>query len=159
MRQQQNRRSKSRGNQNRKLQNPLSRVFDSSGPGIKVRGNAQHIYEKYMALARDAQTSGDYVVYENFAQHAEHYKRIIVEATPVPSPEETTEQDGVEENQPQVQSEKSEAIRKRPRKAFIPDFIAEPQVMQENQNEEATTSKTVKRPRTIRKNKEVNNEN
>lgn len=99
MRQQQNRRNKSRNNQNRKVQNPLSKVFDSSGPNVKVRGNAQNIYEKYMALARDAQTAGDYVVYENYAQHAEHYKRIIVEATPPtpiveaiieePSPEQT----------------------------------------------------------------------
>lgn len=155
MRQQQNRRSKSRGSQNRKLQNSLSRVFDSSGPGIKVRGNAQHIYEKYMALARDAQTSGDYVVYENFAQHAEHYKRIIVEATPAHIPEETTATDSAEESQPQVQSPKTETIRRRPRKAFV----SETHVTQDTQNEEIAPPKAVKRTRTTQKNKEEVSEN
>ena len=31
-----------------------------------------------MALARDAQTSGDPVLAENYLQHAEHYSRIIM---------------------------------------------------------------------------------
>ncbi|MDN5249255.1 MAG: DUF4167 domain-containing protein [Alphaproteobacteria bacterium] len=83
MRPQQNRRvnNKHRPNLNRKTQNPLSKTFESNGPGIKIRGNAQHIYEKYIALARDAQATGDNIIAENFLQHAEHYKRIIIEAT------------------------------------------------------------------------------
>src|SRR5690606_4280011 len=43
----------------------------------KVRGNAAHIAEKYLQLARDAQSSGDSVMAENYLQHAEHYFRII----------------------------------------------------------------------------------
>ncbi len=35
------------------------------------------MYEKYQALARDAQTSGDRIMAENFFQHAEHYYRIM----------------------------------------------------------------------------------
>ncbi len=67
-------------NHNRKGQNPLTRSYDSSGPDVKIRGTAQHIAEKYMNLARDAQSAGDRVVAENYLQHAEHYNRIIAAA-------------------------------------------------------------------------------
>ena len=54
-----------------------NRVYDSSGPEGKVRGTAQQIIDKYTSLARDAQTSGESVLAENFFQHAEHYSRIL----------------------------------------------------------------------------------
>jgi hypothetical protein len=66
-----------RGRNNRKSQNPLSRVYESNGPDVKVRGSAAHIAEKYIQLARDAQGSGDPVAAENYYQHAEHYFRLI----------------------------------------------------------------------------------
>jgi hypothetical protein len=56
-----------------------NRTFDSSGPEIKIRGSAPHVYEKYLQLARDANSSGDRVMAENYLQHAEHYYRIIAE--------------------------------------------------------------------------------
>ena len=59
-------------------QHNANRAFDSNGPeGIKVRGAAQSVYEKYQQLARDAQTAGDRVLAENYLQHAEHYFRLI----------------------------------------------------------------------------------
>ncbi|ANH05915.1 DUF4167 domain-containing protein [Shinella sp. HZN7] len=67
-------------NQHRKGGNPLTRTYDSSGPDVKIRGTAQHIAEKYSALARDAQSAGDRVMAENYLQHAEHYNRIIAAA-------------------------------------------------------------------------------
>jgi uncharacterized protein DUF4167 len=72
---QQNRRGRGR---NRKSQNPLSRSFESNGPDVKIRGTPAHIAEKYISLARDAQSSGDPVLAENYLQHAEHYSRIIM---------------------------------------------------------------------------------
>jgi len=57
-----------------------NRVYDSSGPEGKVRGTAQQIIDKYTSLARDAQTSGEGVLAENFYQHAEHYQRILSDA-------------------------------------------------------------------------------
>ncbi len=88
---QQNRRGRGRNNgghnnhsngngnsNNRRGQNPLARSFESNGPEVKLRGNAAHIAEKYMSLARDAQSSGDPVLAENYLQHAEHYNRIIM---------------------------------------------------------------------------------
>jgi hypothetical protein len=60
--------------------NIINRVFDSSGPDGKVRGTPQQIIEKYNQLHRDAFLSGDRVDAENFAQHAEHYTRMLAEA-------------------------------------------------------------------------------
>ena len=68
------------GNNNNKPQNILHRNFESTGPDVKVRGNAQHVYEKYLQLARDANSSGDRVLAENYLQHAEHSYRIIAAA-------------------------------------------------------------------------------
>jgi hypothetical protein len=51
--------------------------FDSNCIDLRVRGNAWQVHEKYQALARDAQASGDRVAAENYLQHAEHYFRII----------------------------------------------------------------------------------
>ena len=39
-----------------------NRTFDSSGPEVKIRGSASHVYEKYLQLARDANSSGDRVM-------------------------------------------------------------------------------------------------
>ncbi len=72
---QQNRRGRGR---NRKGQNPLTRSFESTGPDVKIRGTPAHIAEKYMSLARDATSSGDPVLAENYLQHAEHYNSIIM---------------------------------------------------------------------------------
>ncbi len=67
-------------NPGRKGPNPLSRSYESTGPDVKIRGTALHIAEKYVSLARDAQSSGDPVLAESYLQHAEHYYRIIATA-------------------------------------------------------------------------------
>lgn len=55
--------------------------FESNGPDVRIRGNAHQVYEKYLALARDANASGDRVLAEGFYQHAEHYFRILSDST------------------------------------------------------------------------------
>jgi hypothetical protein len=77
MRNGQNKRMRGR---NRRGHNPLTRVYESNGPDVKIRGTAHHIAEKYLQLARDAQTSGDPVAGEGYLQHAEHYFRLIATA-------------------------------------------------------------------------------
>jgi hypothetical protein len=78
MKRQRSRNRKPSGNSN----NP-NRAYESNGPdGVKVRGNAQTIYEKYQQLARDANSSGDRVLAENHLQHAEHYFRLIRQMQP-----------------------------------------------------------------------------
>lgn len=73
-------RSRNKSNRQRSLGNIVNRVFDSSGPEGKVRGTPQQIIDKYLALARDAQLSGDRVAEQSFFQHAEHYTRMLGEA-------------------------------------------------------------------------------
>jgi hypothetical protein len=53
-----------------------NQTFDSNGPNIKIRGSAHQIFERYLALAREATASGDRIAAENFYQHAEHYFRV-----------------------------------------------------------------------------------
>src|SRR5436190_14278479 len=69
-----------RGRNRNKGQSPLTRVYESNGPDVKIRGTASHVAEKYLQLARDAQSSGDPIAAENYYQHAEHYFRLIAAA-------------------------------------------------------------------------------
>ncbi|MGB0720252.1 MAG: DUF4167 domain-containing protein [Bdellovibrionales bacterium] len=74
-----NRRQRGRGgnNQQRRGNNQRMQVFDSNGPDVRIRGTAHQVTEKYMALAKDASSSGDIILAESYLQHAEHYQRII----------------------------------------------------------------------------------
>ncbi len=95
-----NKRMRNRNNNNRndgnrgRGQNPMTRVFESNGPDIKIRGTASHVAEKYVQLARDARSSGDPVAAENYYQHAEHYFRLIAAA-----------QEQFRQNQPQPRTD------------------------------------------------------
>ncbi len=65
------------GHHNHNYQNP-NRSMESSGPeGAKVRGPAALVYERYLQYARDAASSGDRVLSENYLQHADHYFRLL----------------------------------------------------------------------------------
>jgi len=93
MRQGQQNNKRMRG-RNRKGPNPLARSYESNGPDVKVRGTALHIAEKYVQLARDAQSSGDRVQAENYLQHAEHYYRIVSAAqAQMPQPQQVFRSD------------------------------------------------------------------
>ena len=101
---QQNKRGRGRNNNSgRKNGNPLSRTYDSTGPDVKIRGTAQHIADKYGAMARDALGSGDTVMAENYLQHAEHYNRIIASAqAQLQERHQRDERDNSEREQPQA---------------------------------------------------------
>jgi hypothetical protein len=91
-----NRRQRNRGSGgnggsggNRPSQNRMQ-VFDSNGPDVRIRGTAHQVTEKYMILAKDANSAGDRILAESYLQHAEHYQRII-----------STWDEGVQERRPQ----------------------------------------------------------
>lgn len=85
------------GGQNGRKHLPLRlQTFDSNGPSIKIRGNAYQVFEKYIALAREATLSGDRIAAESFYQHAEHYFRII-NADGGPQPQSMQRQNGEQE--------------------------------------------------------------
>jgi hypothetical protein len=54
-----------------------NQIFDSSGPDVRVRGNAHQVFDKYQALAREAAASGDRIQAEAYWQYADHYFRLI----------------------------------------------------------------------------------
>jgi hypothetical protein len=63
-----------------------NQTFDSNGPNGRLRGTAQQLTDKYLSLARDANSSGDRIIAENFYQHADHYFRIHIANNPQPDP-------------------------------------------------------------------------
>src|SRR6476646_196324 len=89
-----NRNNNHNNNRGGRGQNPMTRVYESNGPDIKIRGTASHVAEKYVQLARDARSSGDPVAAENYYQHAEHYFRLIAAA-----------QEQFRQNQPQPRTD------------------------------------------------------
>ncbi len=72
-----------RGRTNRKHHGggPRPNSYDSNGPEGRIRGNAHQVFERYVALARDALSAGDRISAETYYQHAEHYFRIINSST------------------------------------------------------------------------------
>ncbi|HEX7969784.1 MAG TPA: DUF4167 domain-containing protein [Stellaceae bacterium] len=64
-------------NNNRPRMPNRMQTFDSNGPSVKIRGNAYQVFERYVALAREAASAGDRIAAENFYQHAEHYFRMM----------------------------------------------------------------------------------
>ena len=70
------RRPRNRGNGKR---SPGSRTqtFESNGPEGKIRGTAQQVLDRYLAMGRDASSAGDIIAAESFFQYAEHYYRVM----------------------------------------------------------------------------------
>src|SRR3984957_4072426 len=64
----------------RREANLLTRSYDSRGPDVRIRGTALHVAERYLQLARDANTANNPVAAENYLQHAEHYFRLMAVA-------------------------------------------------------------------------------
>src|SRR5215813_13875675 len=105
MRPEPNKRSRGRNDGNGPHHNRPSmphriQTFDSNGPNVKIRGSAYQVFERYIALAREASSSGDRIAAENLYQHAEHYYRIMQangeHMTPRPMTPADTEMNGTD---------------------------------------------------------------
>src|SRR3984957_12600505 len=96
-----------------------NRTFDSSGPEVKIRGSAAHVYEKYLQLARDANSSGDRVTAENYLQHAEHYFRIMAAQQAAQNPNRPPLENG---QQPQMQASQPHQQQPQPTPGSGPSF-------------------------------------
>lgn len=70
------RRGRNRGN-GKRYPAPRNQTFESNGPDGKIRGTAQQVLERYLALGRDAYSAGDPITAESYYQHAEHYYRLL----------------------------------------------------------------------------------
>ena len=124
-----------------------NKVFDSNGPGVRVKGTVHQVFEKYISYARDASTSDDRIIAENFYQHAEHYARLANEAQRLQAeetaaaeqPQQSQHQhqqaqpsSQAQQSQPQgPQPQHADAPQTAPRQAVISD--AQPEVEQPQQ--------------------------
>lgn len=88
-------RPRSNGRQNRGNSSfvvGVNSVMDSNGPCGRVKGTALQIMERYLAAAKDANSSDDRVLGENLMQHAEHYFRTYMQASVLESQRRQDEQ-------------------------------------------------------------------
>ena len=73
-----NNRQRGRGRRNGHNNGHINRntTMDSNGPDVRLRGNAQQLHEKYIALANDASAAGERIQAEAYFQFADHYFRV-----------------------------------------------------------------------------------
>jgi len=98
--------------------NSPNRSLETNGPDTKFRGTASFIHERYLQLARDAASSGDRVLSENYQQHADHYFRLWRQMQPAAPPPQAdrfggeSEYEGDDEGAPEAAEggEDSEAV-------------------------------------------------
>ncbi|MCK5547010.1 MAG: DUF4167 domain-containing protein, partial [Rhodospirillaceae bacterium] len=110
--------NRSRGRNNNNRRGPSrGNNFESNGPEVKVRGTAQQVLDKYLQLARDAQSSGDRINAEGYLQYAEHYFRVINadDSKPKTQPQHQPQH----QSQPQPQSDASAVAPKESDKAVV----------------------------------------
>jgi len=93
-----------RRNENGKIMNDLQNVsnFIRKNAG-RNNHNASKLIEKYSNLAREALSSGDKILSENYFQHAEHFIRVLEERG-VQSNKGQTPKEIVNEKTPQDQN-------------------------------------------------------
>ena len=59
---------------------PRTNVFNNDGQmrnNFRPQLSAEKLFEKYSSLAKEAMSSGDKTLYENYLQHADHFIRVI----------------------------------------------------------------------------------
>ena len=79
-------------------------TMDSNGPDVRLRGNAQQLHEKYIALANDASAAGERIQAEAYFQFADHYFRVNAAIIAAAEERQNRHQD---KNNASPQSEKS----------------------------------------------------
>jgi len=91
--------------------------YNSSGNGNIGRNNGsmtnpfnvEKTAQKYQQLAKDAHTSGDPILYENYLQHAEHFNRRLAELNVKPN-EKKIENSNLTKTPTESVVEKKEAV-------------------------------------------------
>ncbi|MDX8349764.1 DUF4167 domain-containing protein [Cognatiyoonia sp. IB215446] len=132
--------------------NIINRVFDSQGPDGKVRGTPQQIIEKYNQLHRDAVLSGDRVDAENYAQHAEHYTRLLAEAQREVEAKREEQEEQNRQRQAERDRERQERLKAQEAAANDPASMEQPDVAEpQDSGLVETPEEKPKRPRRPRK--------
>ena len=112
-----------RGNGNAQPHAPNRNTsYESNGPDVKLRGNAQQLNEKYLALAHDAAAAGERITAEAYTQFSDHYFRLHQAAV-----------DAAEERKAQHVSQPADRSSERqPRQDAQPSQDAQPQPQPED---------------------------
>ena len=82
--------------------------YESNGPDVKLRGHAQQLNEKYLALAHDAAAGGERIAAEAYTQFADHYFRLhqaAVDAAEERRAQQAERQSRAEAPQPSIEDE------------------------------------------------------
>ena len=82
--------------------------YESNGLDVKLRGNAQQLNEKYLALAHDAAAAGERITAEAYTQFADHYFRLhqaAVDAAEERRAQHAERQSRAEAPQPSIEDE------------------------------------------------------
>lgn len=119
-----NRRGRTRSG-GKRSQGPRNRNYQSSGGDNKVRGSAQQVLDKYLAMARDATSAGDRIAAEGFFQHAEHYYRVLNDR---PDQSKKSHTDRQQKSGSHGRDNKQEPADNAPPQAAAPEAAAEPSV-------------------------------
>ena len=98
--------------------------YESNGPDVKLRGNAQQLCEKYMALAHDASSSGERISAEAYSQFADHYFRLHQAAVGAAEARRQNDGTGDQSGQPRIKVQ--------PESADADDRLAEGSAETEN---------------------------
>jgi len=126
--------------------NIINRVFDSSGPDGKVRGTPQQIIEKYNQLHRDAVLSGDRVDAENYAQHAEHYTRLLAEAQKEVDAKREEQEEQNRQRQAERDRERQERLKAQEAAANDPASMDQPEARRDDRGGDDQNSGLVDTP-------------
>ena len=99
------RRSNGRGHSSHRNGSGQGRPFSNGQPRNNFRStqSAEKLFEKYSALAKEALSSGDKTLSENYYEHADHFMRIIQDKNknqtqPQPQPQNKPFEKPVEED-------------------------------------------------------------
>ena len=79
--------------------------YESNGPDVKLRGNAQQLNEKYLALAHDAAAAGERITAEAYTQFADHYFRLHQAAIDAAEERKAQQAAQAAERQPRAESQ------------------------------------------------------
>ncbi len=99
----------------------LNYKFDSVSIAGKISGTALDLIRRYNDLAKEAQSSGDYVEMEIYRQYAEHYRKIVTDIN-------ERRQNNRQENQNKVEEQTTEVTNSEENKAEDKTETAEVEV-------------------------------
>ena len=122
--------------------------YDSNGPGVRIKGTAQQVYDKYCQLARDNLGADDPVLVESYLQHAEHYYRL---AFPESRESERSGQDASASDRPSAERQSTTPENEDPEAENMNSVAQEDTPQTTRKSSDRETTRNWRRPRFLEK--------